>query len=91
MHTEQEEELISVLHLTGRAAKELSASYYCMEITLMRNEDIRKHLGTTTAGNHLCTLFKLFLLTGCRGLARGIQCEIPDRMGSVEDDKSQVS
>lgn len=28
---EQERKLISMPHLTGRAAKELSASYYCME------------------------------------------------------------
>lgn len=25
-------------------------------LTLMRNEDIRKHLGTTAAENHLCAL-----------------------------------
>lgn len=31
MHTEQEQELISVPHPTGKTAKELSACYYCME------------------------------------------------------------
>lgn len=33
-----------------------SASYEKTNLTLMRDEDIRKCLGTTIAGNHLCSL-----------------------------------
>lgn len=41
---------------TGRALKELSASYEKTNLTLMRDQDIRKCLGTTTAGYNLCSL-----------------------------------
>lgn len=56
-------------------------------LTLMRNEDIRKHLGTTAAENHLCALSSFSYWQAAEAWLVGFS----DRMGLVQDDKSQVS